>query len=131
MLKDLEILNGELSVKFDPLNTRYTVNMNNAAKCLDLKLDADEESDISVFNNEINDQFTEVVITVYHEDEMMSYYLEVYPMENEVSNVQNNFETLEINLTEPKIYIAPLIASACFLIILLNFSLLFKKKKKC
>ena len=29
MLQDLKIINGNLSLKFDPLNTKYTVIMNN------------------------------------------------------------------------------------------------------
>ena len=32
MLKRLTILNGELSVKFDPLNTRYTVHTDSSVE---------------------------------------------------------------------------------------------------
>ena len=68
MLEKLTILNGELSVKFDPLNTRYTVNMTTQDKELQLELDSDENSEISIFNNNIEEDQNEVVITVYSDE---------------------------------------------------------------
>ena len=68
MLKKLTILNGELSLKFDPLNTRYTVNMTTQDKELQLELDSDENSEISIFNNNIEEDQNEVVITVYSDE---------------------------------------------------------------
>lgn len=132
MLEKLTILNGELSVKFDPLNTRYTVNMTTQDKELQLELDSDENSEISIFNNNIEEDQNEVVITVYSDEQIMSYYLEVYPMKSE--NVLQNkdyFASLEVKTSTytPK-YVAPLIAVICFLIILFLFAILFKKKKK-
>ena len=132
MLEKLEILNGELSVRFDPLNTRYTVNMTTDEEELNLELKTDEENEISVFNNHIAKDKTEVVITVYNEKEMMSYYLEVYQLKSEQTTENKDyFSSLEIK-SDSKIpgYTAPLIAGICFLIILLIFTFLFKKKKK-
>lgn len=130
MLKKLEVLNGELSLKFDPLNTKYTVNMNTNDNELKLELEATDDSEISIFNNKI-DNNTEVVITVYNDTDIMSYYLEVYKIDNKnVANVNDYFSTLEVNSKkEIPNYVAPLIASICFLIILFFFSLLFKKRK--
>ena len=132
MLKKLSILNGELSVKFDSQNTRYTVNMTSADKELKIEYIIDEDDKISIFNNELNNDLTEVVITVYNDKEMMSYYLEVYKMlDKTTSDVEEYFDSLQVNsATYMPNYIAPLIGSSCFLIILFFFTFLFKSRKK-
>ena len=131
MLKDLKILNGELSVKFDPLNTRYTVNMTNSDTKLELEYEIDEDDEISIFGNSLDGQDDLVVISVYNDDELMSYYLEINPLESKNVNLeQDYFASLELNSKQevPK-YVAPLIAGVCFLIILFFFAILFKKRK--
>ena len=132
MLKDLKILNGELSVKFDPLNTRYTVNMTNSDTKLELEYEIDEDDEISIFGNSLDGQDDLVVISVYNDDELMSYYLEINPLESKNVNLeQDYFASLELNSKQevPK-YVAPLIAGVCFLIILFFFAILFKKRKR-
>ena len=132
MLKDLKILNGELSVKFDPLNTRYTVNMTNSDTKLELEYKIDEDDEISIFGNSLDGQDDLVVISVYNDDELMSYYLEINPLESKNLNLeQDYFASLELNSKQevPK-YVAPLIAGVCFLIILFFFAILFKKRKR-
>lgn len=131
MLKDLKILNGELSVKFDPLNTRYTVNMTNSDTKLELEYEIDEDDEISIFGNSLDGQDDLVVISVYNDDELMSYYLEINFLESKNVNLeQDYFASLELNSKRevPK-YVAPLIAGVCFLIILFFFAILFKKRK--
>ena len=131
MLKDLKILNGELSVKFDPLNTRYTVNMTNSDTKLELAYEIDEDDEISIFGNSLDGQDDLVVISVYNDDELMSYYLEINPLESKNVNLeQDYFASLELNSKQevPK-YVAPVIAGVCFLIILFFFAILFKKRK--
>lgn len=131
MLKDLKILNGELSVKFDPLNTRYTVNMTNSDTKLELEYKIDEDDEISIFGNSLDGQDDLVVISVYNDDEIMSYYLEINFLESKNVNLeQDYFASLELNSKQevPK-YVAPLIAGVCFLIILFFFAILFKKRK--
>ena len=72
MLKKLEILNGELSIKFDPLNTRYTVKMSTNEEELKINYEIEDDDNISIFNNNITEDNTEVVITVYNNKEMTS-----------------------------------------------------------
>lgn len=132
MLKDLKILNGELSVKFDPLNTRYTVHMTNSDTKLELEYKIDEDDEISIFGNSLDGQDDLVVISVYNDDELMSYYLEINPLESKNVNLeQDYFASLELNSKQevPK-YVAPVIAGVCFLIILFFFAILFKKRKR-
>lgn len=133
MLKKLTILNGELSIKFNSLNTRYTVNMTTNEEELKLEYEIDEKDNISIYNNHLENDKTEVVITVYNDEESMSYYLEVYKMQEElVEKEEDYFASLEVKAdTYTKEYVAPLIAGICFLIILFFFTVLFKKKKKC
>lgn len=131
MLKNLKVLNGELSLKFDPLNTRYTVNMTTEDTKLELEYETDENDEISIFGNSLDGQDDLVVISVYNDDELMSYYLEINPLESKNVNLeQDYFASLEINSKKevPK-YVAPLIAGGCFLIILFFFAILFKKRK--
>ena len=133
MLKKLTILNGDLSVKFDPLNTRYTVNMNTNDKKLELEYEVEEGNNVSIFNNHSEEGRNEIVVTVYNDEEMMSYYLEVFQNTSSiVTNSEDYFASLEVKGKEdiPE-YVADGIASICFLIILLSFTFLFKKKKKC
>ena len=128
MLKKLTILNGELSIKFNSLNTRYTVNMTTNEEELKLEYEIDEKDNISIYNNHLENDKTEVVITVYNDEESMSYYLEVYKMQEELE--EDYFASLEVKTdTYNKEYVAPLIAGICFLIILFLFTVLFKKRK--
>ena len=131
MLKKLTILNGELSIKFNSLNTRYTVNMTTNEEELKLEYEIDEKDNISIYNNHLENDKTEVVITVYNDEESMSYYLEVYKMQEKlVEKEEDYFASLEVKTdTYNKEYVAPLIAGICFLIILFLFTVLFKKRK--
>ena len=131
MLKDLKILNGELSLKFDPLNTRYTVNMTTEDTKLELEYEIDEDDEISIFGNSLDGQDDLVVISVYNDEDMMSYYLEINPLESENVNMeQDYFASLEVDSNkEIPGYVAPLIAGVFFLIILFFFAILFKKRK--
>ena len=128
MLKRLTILNGELSVKFDPLNTRYTVHTDSSVEKLEIEYEIEENDQISIFNNQINDDQNEIVITVYNDEESMSYYLEVYSTQTTLKEDNIKYlESLELNKDETvPAYVAPTIAGVCFLIILFFFIILFK-----
>lgn len=132
MLKRLTILNGELSVKFDSLNTRYTVHTDSSVEKLEIEYEIEENDQISIFNNQINDDQNEIVITVYNDEESMSYYLEVYSTQTTLKEDNIKYlESLELNKDETvPAYVAPTIAGVCFLIILFFFIILFKKRKK-
>ncbi|MBE6154149.1 MAG: hypothetical protein E7163_01040 [Firmicutes bacterium] len=132
MLKNLEILNGELSLKFDPLNTKYTVFVNNDETDLKLKYQKEESDNILIQGNELVDNYNEVVITVFNAEESMSYYLYVYKNDESVINIENNyFNKLETDVNEEiSSYAVPVISCICFLIIIIVFVILFHKKQK-
>ncbi len=131
MLKDLKILNGELSLEFDSLNTIYTVNLSNDDNMLLLEYKIDENDNISIKGNNLIEGKNEVVITVYNDKNSTSYYLEVYK-DSSTNVVLNTSKEVGINVakTEMPDYVVPSIAVVCFLTILFLFVLLFKKSKK-
>lgn len=132
MLEDLKILNGELSLKYDPLNTIYTVNINEEANALELEYRLEDNAKISVVGNEnLHYGLNEVVLTVYKEDLSESYYLYVYKeKETMVLSSDNLSQSLNVEKQELWEYAIPVISVTCFLIILFTFCLLFHKKKK-
>ena len=131
MLKDLKIKNGELSVKFDPLNTRYTVNMLTNDRELQIEYTIDPQDEISIYNNPMSEEQNEVVITVYNDEEMMSYYLEVHKEEDKSVNQSTDyFSSIEVEKERSMPgYIAPAIGTTCFILILIFYCILFKKRK--
>ncbi len=132
MLKDLVIMNGDIGLSFDPLNTIYTVNLTDDANILKFQYEINENDNISIFGNELKNGLNEVVITVYNDKEEMSYYLYVY--KEETLNASENIDTkTALNIVgKEKVsdYALPSISVICFLTILLFFTLLFKKNKK-
>lgn len=130
MLKDLKILNGEMPLEFDPLNTVYTINMDGNDKELEFEYKIDENDNISIVGNDLREGENNLVITVYNDEKMMSYYLTVYcESTSQVNNNLNEIANLELASKEIPSYIVSSIGVICFLTILLFFTLLFKKTK--
>ena len=129
MLNDLTILNGDMSLKFDSLNTIYTITLNNNDNKLSFDYKINDGDKLSVFGNDLEEGLNEVVLTVYNDKEQMSYYLYVLKKETELANKTiDEVQELNISKTEGLFpYAAPLVGSSCFLFILLFFTLLFKK----
>jgi len=132
MLKDLKIINGEMSLKFEPLNTIYTINLTDDANVLKFQYEIEEGDNISIVGNELFGGTNEIVITVYNDLEEMSYYLYVYKeiILNASENVNIGTELNINDKTKISDYALPSISVVCFLLILFFFVLLFKKNKK-
>ncbi len=131
MLKDLKILNGNLDLTFNPLNTIYTITVSSEVNSLEIEYELEENTSISVFGNALEYGTNEVVLTVYNDEEMESYYIYVYREEvTETMQEIENLSALNIEKKEVSEYAAPGISVICFLIILFSFVLLFKKRKK-
>ncbi len=130
MLNSLKVLNGEMALKFDSLNNIYTIRVDDKQDMLELEYDYSEGYEVSVFGNVLDNKYNEVVISVYNDSEVTSYYLEVYKSEaSKVIEVNEDISTLEVREEVPSYQIS-LIGSVCFLFILLFFTLLFKKVEK-
>ena len=51
MLEELKILNGELSIEFDPLNSKYTVFLNENDNQLDIEYKLKNDTNIIIEGN--------------------------------------------------------------------------------
>lgn len=131
MLEKFEVLNGTMAVKFDKLNTQYSVILNEGESQMDFSYNIAPTDQISIYTLKINANQSNVVISVYNDLEIMSYYFDVYMPSVKASNNILTYESLEIKSTDNlPIYIAPLISSVCFTLILLIFTKLFARSKK-
>lgn len=131
MLKKLEVLNGELSLTFDPLNTIYTVNVNDDVTELQFNYETYDNDNILIIGNNLQNSVNEVIVRVNSNEEIVDYHFTVYKNDKIVSNDMTYLESLEIksNKNELPSYIGPLIGVICFLLIVIMFTLLFKKRK--
>ena len=132
MLEDLKILNGKMSLKFDPLNTKYTIITDETTTMLDIEYKIKESDNISIIGNNLKDDYTEIIIYTYNEIEHMNYYLYVYKgKKDEVSNNINYFASIETPIKkEVSEFTIPCISASCFIIILILFTILFRRKKR-
>lgn len=130
MLNDLEIINGELSPEFDCLNNIYSVTISENVDELVMDYSVTDGYIVNVIDNkDLAAGENEVYIQVIKDEEINTYTLLVYKESSEpVFNYDYNLDTVEVEEELPE-YVAPLIGGSCFLIILIVFLLLFKKRK--
>ncbi len=128
MLQDLKILNGELSLKFDPYQTKYSVNVANDVSSLLFDYVVIDDAKVDILNNDLT-RSDEVRLKVT-KDEKTTFYTFNVLKEEEVST--SDMIAKELEVIAPKEispYAVPSIASISFLLILFLFVLLFSKKK--
>ena len=130
MLLDLEVLNGNMFLKFDKYVNTYTIEIEDDVNFLDIKYKIDEKDTIKILNNEnLVGGLNYVFIEVTHENEKNMYTLEVY--KNETKNVFHEVEITPSDDTPEKMpeYVPVVIISVVVLVILFTYWLLFHKKK--
>ncbi len=132
MLEELNILNGELSINFDSLNSKYTVFLKENENKLDIEYKLKGNTNITIENNNNLVNGSIVIISVTDGKETVNYYLNVYINKTEeVTKSIVNGTLLEVNSKkEISEYAGPGIACLCFLLILFLFVFLFHKKVK-
>lgn len=131
MLEELYVLNGEMSMKFDTLNTKYTILLAPKETSLDLEYKLKTGTNITIEGNNNLINGSVVKLNVSNEKQTVDYVFNVYINETqEVNKTLTDFVDLEVNAkkTVPE-YIGPGIACTCFLLILFLFVYLFRKKK--
>ena len=118
MLKELVIKNGKLSMEFDPLNTKYTVSVDNKENKLNFEYKIDENYSVSIAGNNLINDYNEIVITVYNDQEYQNYYFYVYKEKAaEVSTDISPVTNIELPKEEKiSTHAVPAISSVCFLI---------------
>lgn len=131
MLEELKVLNGELSIDFNSLNSKYTVFLNENENKLDIEYKLKSNANITIEDNYNLEDGSIVIISVTDGKETMDYYFNVYINKTEEVNKSIvNGTLLEVDSKkEASEYVGPGIASLCFLLILFLFVFLFHKRK--
>lgn len=131
MLEELKVLNGELSIDFNSLNSKYTVFLNENENKLDIEYKLKSDTNITIEGNYNLEDGSIVIISVTDGKETMDYYFNVYINKTEEVNKSIvNGTLLEVDSKkEASEYVGPGIASLCFLLILFLFVFLFHKRK--
>lgn len=133
MFNSFDVLNGQMTPKYDEYNNTYSVKIAEDINFLDLKYDLKkEDTSITIVGNENLRDKSEVQIKLNNGESIRTIILKVIKTDTKTtSDLKNYFTSLEINKkAEMPGFIAPLIASSCFLIIIIVFSILFHKRKK-
>lgn len=133
MFNSFDVLNGQMTPKYDEYNNTYSVKIAEDINFLDLKYDLKkEDTSITIVGNENLRDKSEVQIKLNNGESIRTIILKVIKTDTKTtSDLKNYFTSLEINKkSEMPGFIAPLIASSCFLIIIIVFSILFHKRKK-
>lgn len=134
MLKELKVLNGNLELKFNEYTYEYTVTVTDEINKLELDYKLEEDCYLSVRDNTLKTGENIVYLDVYNVDEEVTYTLYVYKESNEtVSGIDNYKKALEIANTNNEVepYKVQLLTTGIFLLIVIIFSLMFRRKKIC
>ncbi len=128
LLNNLEVLNGTMGIKFDSLVTYYTVNVSSDIERLELNYDVSNDYVVNVINNNnlvegINFVYLEVIGEISE-----TYTLEVYKDSSKtVIKEDTSVDSLQVSKeVNPGVYY--LLFFICFLLILLAFKLIYKRK---
>lgn len=136
MLKDLTLLNAQLSIEFNSLLNIYTVSVDNEITSLDISYEClYEECEVKILNNDILlEGENEVIINVSGEDYFDTYTLIVTRKTSSTVFYEQNIDnliSLENNTTSYPYYkVEYLIFIVLVLIITLFYFIIAKKKKK-
>lgn len=130
MLKNLKILNGILELKFNEYTYEYTITVTDDVNSLEIDYKLDEDCYLTIRDNKLDYGENIVYLDVYNVDELLTYTLYVYKENSEtVSGIDTYKKTLEIANANKEIetYKVQLLTTGVFLLIVIIFSILFKR----
>ena len=130
MLNDLKVLNGNLELTFNNLNYEYTVEVEEDIKKLEFSFKYDDGVNIEVIDNDLNniDNIVYIKVSKDNKEDIYTFYVHKKII-NEVTGIDLFKNSLEVKGEELALYKVQILSISIFLIIVLTFSLLFKKKK--
>ena len=130
MLEDLKVLNGNLDLPFNEYIYEYTLSVDEFTTKLELEYKLCEDCNIEVIGNNLNNDENIVTLNVYTVDREVNYILNVYKEKEEnVNGIDSYMQSLEVeNIKEFSLYKVQLLTISIFVILLIIFSLIFKKK---
>lgn len=128
VLEELMILNGELSLPFDKMNTEYTVTLDEQEFHLELDYKVGDGITVAVNNNHDLENNSIVTLTITDNESVLEYNFHILKEAEDISPVFNEVEPEEVNsfMFKYKIYIIP---SVCLILIILCHKILFRKHK--
>lgn len=130
MLKDLEVLNGEMSLQFDSLIDYYTVSVANEVSSLNLNYTLSDNATLNIRNNEnFQEGINYVYLDVYEDNEINTYTLEVY-REVVKKTLEIVDDTSKVEIKSVPVYTKYLLIFAGLIVILFTYKILFGKRKK-
>lgn len=133
MLVDLKVLNGNLELKYNEYTYEYTVKVDNNVNNLELDYKLKDDCYLKIRNNNLTEGENIVYLDVYNVDTNITYTLYVYKEKaEEVSMIDNYISSIEINNTpnEVEIYKVQILTISVFILIIIIFSIMFRKKSK-
>ena len=131
MLIDLEIINGILELKYNEYTYEYTVTVENDINNLEFSYKLQGDCYIQIRNNELYNYENIVYLDVYSSYDIITYTFYVYKEKSDEVNFIETFkETLEISSNNDiEVYKVQILSIGIFLIIIIIFSLMFRRKK--
>lgn len=132
MIEELNILNGELELKFNEYTYEYTVKIDSDVKELEFDYKLKDDVNIDIRNNIIDDNNNVVYIDVYDIDNTITYTFYVYKENTNLSSGIDNYKkSLEVVNIDPYYeYKLEGLAVGIFFAIIIVFSIIFRRKKK-
>lgn len=134
MLENLKIVNGELSLEFDPLVNLYTVLVEEDIEKLDFEyVCATEICDIEVIGNIITGEENTVVVNVFSENKTDSYKFIVNKKSSDLVFHEENIEnamSVESNTRDFESYEIEYLIIVVLVLIAIMYKILLSKPKK-
>lgn len=131
MLESLEILNGDMTPKFNPNIYEYDVEVDDSAISLLFDYNVSENASVTIYGNDNLTYGQNHVLLEIYDGQLKTYTFKVYKEKTaEVSSFNNSYEKVEVSMQDQFLndLITPGISSLCFLTIITLFCVIFKTK---
>lgn len=127
-MNNLEVLNGEMALKYDKNIDTYSIKVSSDVNALEIRYELDDTSTLNVYGNTLLSPGENKVILACKNNDDIRYITLVVNKEKALKTTSLNVDYRNEKKVLPSFTI-PLIASICFVLILVTYYLLFKKKK--
>ena len=130
MLKDLKVLNGNLELAFNEYNYIYTIEVEENVLKLEMDFKYEDGVVIEVVDNDLKYNDNIVYVKASKDNKEDVYVLYVHKnIVSETSGIDIYKESLEVKEEKVDLYKVQILSVSIFLLLVIIFCLLFKKKK--
>ncbi len=131
MNNELYVTNGIMDLDFNPYVYEYTVLIDDNINSLEFSYNLLEGYNIDIRNNIINKDNQVIYVDIYNIDNIDTYTFYVYKENNIYSSLIDEYKkSIEVTNKEIPIYKVEILSVIIFLLIVIVFSIMFKKKYK-